>query len=185
MKNIVGNWTASPIYTYESPEFTTVQSSLDSNLNGDSASDRAIVNPQGIDGTGSTVSALKNSSGATVAYLANNPNARYIIAGSGAYPNAGRNTLAGRPIDNIDLNMLKNFSITERWKIQFAAQFLNLLNHAQFVPGFVDRADNPQVLNTSAVIRSLLIPGNVNFNNPEAVYGSNPRNIQLSLKLIF
>ena len=27
MKNIVGNWTASPIYTYETPEFVTVQSS--------------------------------------------------------------------------------------------------------------------------------------------------------------
>ena len=31
--------------------------------------------------------------------VANNPNARYIIAGSGAYPNGGRNTLALRPID--------------------------------------------------------------------------------------
>jgi hypothetical protein len=185
MKNLVGNWTAAPIYTYETPEYTTVQSNLDSNLNGDSASDRVIVNPAGQDGVGSKVTALTNSSGATVAYLATNPNARYIVAGSGAYPNGGRNTLPGRPINNIDMNMLKNFSITERWKIQFAASFFNLLNHAQFIPGFPGRADNPVVLNNSTISRSILIPGNPNFNNPEAVYSSQPRNIQLALKLIF
>lgn len=185
MKNVIGNWNVAPIYTYESPESATVQSNVDSNLNGDSASDRAIVNPYGVAGTGSTVTALKNSSGATVAYLANNPSAQYIIAGSGAYPNGGRNTLSLRPIDNVDMNLLKNFNLTERYRVQFAAQFYNLLNHAQFLPGFPSRADNPVVLNTSATIRSLLIPGNVNFNNPEAVFGSNPRNIQLSLKLLF
>jgi hypothetical protein len=185
MKNLVGNWTVSPIYTFESAEYMTVQSNLDSNLNGDAASDRVIVNPAGQDGVGSKVTPLKNTAGATVAYQATNPNARYIVAGSGAYPNAGRNTLAGRPIDNVDVNMLKNFSVTERWKIQFAAQFLNLLNHAQFVPGFVNRADNPVILNNSTISRSLLIPGNANFNNPEAVFSNNPRYIQLSLKVIF
>jgi hypothetical protein len=185
MKNIVGNWTFAPIYTVESGESMTVQSAVDSNLNGDAASDRAIVNPAGLDGTSSNVTALKNTSGATVGYLATNPGARYIKAGSGAYPNGGRNTLTGRPIDNIDMNVLKNFSITERYKVQFAAQFYNLLNHAQFVPGFVSRADNPVVLNNGAVSRSLLTPGNPNFNAPENVFGSNPRNIQLALKLIF
>ena len=44
MKNIVGNWQFSPIYTFQSPEYATVQSNADSNLNGDSAPDRAIVN---------------------------------------------------------------------------------------------------------------------------------------------
>ena len=185
MKNVVGNWNIAPMYTYESPEYATVQSGLDSNLNGDSASDRVIVNSSGVPNTGSTVSALKNSAGATVAYLANNPNAQYIIAGAGAYANGGRNTIAVRPINNVDLNLLKNFNITERYRVQFAAQFFNLLNHAQFVPGFTDRVDNPVVLNNSAVSRSFLIPGNPNFNNPEAVFSSNPRNMQLSLKFLF
>ena len=184
-KNLIGNWTAAPVYTYESPEFVTVQSGIDSNLNGDSASDRSIVNPAGQDGVGSGVTALKNSSGDIVAYQANNPNARYIVAGLGAYANAGRNTLAGRPINNFDLNMLKNFSLTERFRIQFAAQFLNLLNHAQFVPGFVNRIDNPVVLANTAAVRTYVTPSSSTFNNPEAIYSSNPRNIQLSLKLLF
>ena len=44
MRNIVGNWGFSPVYTYESPQWATVQSAVDSNLNGDSAGDRAIFN---------------------------------------------------------------------------------------------------------------------------------------------
>ena len=50
MKNIVGNWQFSPIYTYQSPEYATVQSNADANLNGDSAPDRAIFNPAGVVG---------------------------------------------------------------------------------------------------------------------------------------
>src|SRR5579862_7450397 len=44
VRNIVGNWGFSPVYTYESPQWATVQSAVDANLNGDSAGDRAIFN---------------------------------------------------------------------------------------------------------------------------------------------
>jgi hypothetical protein len=128
---------------------------------------------------------LTNSGGQVVAYLAQNPNARYIQAGVGAYPNAGRNTLAGRPIDDVDLNLLKNFTVRERTKIQFSAQFFNLFNHPQFVPGFINRVDNPGVPNTGGNVFNYQTPGNAIFNNPEAVFSSNPRNIQLALKILF
>ena len=101
LKNLAGNWEIAPIYTYESPELFTPQSGVDSNLNGDSAPDRTIINPAGVSGTASTVVGL-SSTGAVlpsgnpniVAYLAQNPNARYIQAGLGAFANAGRNTQA-------------------------------------------------------------------------------------------
>lgn len=185
LKNIVGNWSVAPIYTYESPEWATVQSATDSNMNGDSWTDRTIINPAGVDATGSGVTALTNSGGDVVAYLADNPNARYIRAGVGAYANGGRNTLPGRPINNWDINLLKDFTIREGMRLQFSAQFLNAFNHAQFVPGFVDRVDNPQVLNTGASVRQFLNPGSPTFNQPELVFGSNPRNIQLAVKFIF
>ena len=51
-RNMLGNWLSTGTYIYESPEYVTVQSGLDSNLNGDSAGDRAIVNPAGIGNTG-------------------------------------------------------------------------------------------------------------------------------------
>src|SRR6185312_10793124 len=60
-RNIIGNWTFAPVYTYESPEWATVQSQVDSNLNGDTAGDRAVFNPNGVPGTGSDVTALCKS----------------------------------------------------------------------------------------------------------------------------
>jgi hypothetical protein len=186
MRNLVGNWTVAPIYTYETPEWVTVQRQIDANLNGDNFTDRVIINPAGKDGVGSGITALKNASGATVAYLANNPNARYIVAGSGAYANGGRNTLPLRPIDNFDVSLFKNFNLRERWKVQFGAQFFNFFNHPQFVPGFTNRVDNVDSGHfTSPAARNFVTPGTTIFNDPEALFSSNPRFIQLGLKLIF
>src|SRR5581483_11407277 len=92
MKNIVGNWELAPVYTYQTGTLFDIQSGVDSNLNGDSAGDRAFFNPSGNPNIGSGTTALKNSAGATVAYLANNPNAGYIQAPRGTLPNSGRNT---------------------------------------------------------------------------------------------
>jgi hypothetical protein len=61
MKNIVGNWELSPVYTFQSPQTTTPQSIVDSNLNNDSFSDRTFINPNGIKGTGTGVVALLNT----------------------------------------------------------------------------------------------------------------------------
>src|SRR5205814_2476628 len=88
MKNVLGNWNISATYTFQSPEYATVQSGIDSNLNNDTAGDRAIFNPsgdaftasgvRGVDRTGATVASGGNS---IVAYVANNAAARYIQAG--------------------------------------------------------------------------------------------------------
>ena len=184
-KAFVANWSLAPIYTWESPEFVTALSQTDSNLNGDFFSDRTIINPAGAAGTGSDVTPLTNSAGKTVAYLADNPNARYIVAGPGAYADGGRNTLAGRHIDNVDLNILKDIHATERMRVQFSAQLFNALNHPQFVPGFTNRVDNPVNPNNSGGVFNYLTPGNSIFNHPEAIYSSNPRGIQIALKLLF
>jgi hypothetical protein len=185
MKAFLGNWSVAPIYTWESPEYVTALSQTDSNLNSDFFSDRTIVNPAGVNGTGSDVTPLTNGAGKTVAYLADNPNARYIVAGPGAYANGGRNTLAGRPIDNLDLNILKDIHTGEKIRVQLSAQLFNALNHPQFVPGFTNRVDNPASPNNSGNVFNYLTPGSAIFNKPEAVYSSNPRGIQVALKLLF
>jgi hypothetical protein len=185
VRALVGGWSVAPIYTWESPEWVTALSQTDSNENYDFFSDRTIVNPAGAAGTGSDVTPLTNTAGDTVAYLALNPNARYIVAGPGAYATGGRNTLAGRPINNVDLNILKDFQTGEKLRVQFSAQFFNLFNHPQFVPAFLNRVDNPAVPNNSPAVFNYLTPGTSTFNNPEAVFGSNPRTIHLALKLFF
>jgi Carboxypeptidase regulatory-like domain len=186
-QNLLGNWLISPIYTYESPEFLDVQSGIDSNLNGDTAGDRVLVNAAGIPGTGSGVSALTNSAGATVAYLAANPSAQYIQAGLGALePNnsllvAGRNTLPSRPIDNVDVNIAKTFKINERLNVQFNCQAYNLFNHPQFTPGFPD--DVAPVGYTAS--RSIVEPQEPGFNQDQNFFPSHARFLQLGFKFQF
>ena len=198
-KNLLGNWQFSPIYTYESPEWVDPQSGVDSNLNGDAAGDRVIINPSGIKGTGSGVTALCQiaacdsvtpAPGPVVAYLANNPSAYYIQAGSGALATSGRNILATRPTNDLDLAGTKAINITERVKFTFTAQFANILNHPQLIPGSNPGAglgvnDVNSFDTTGPGDESYVRPANKNFNNPYSVFASNARTIALAAKIIF
>ena len=180
-RNLLGNYQVSGTYFVESPEYVTPQGAVDANLNGDAATDRTIVNPSGVPGAGSAVKALKNSAGATVAYLATNPTAEYIVAGKGALSDAGRNTLATPIINNWDITVSKGFTIRERTKLQFRADFFNAFNHPQYTPGMID---NVQLVNRSGVT-NYLTPGNPLFGQWDQVYSSNPRGVQLGAKISF
>jgi hypothetical protein len=50
----------------------------------------------------------------------------------GQYGNLGRNALSGPGAVNFDTSLFKDFSLTERQKIQFRAEFFNIFNHPQF-----------------------------------------------------
>jgi hypothetical protein len=188
-KNLLGNWEIAPQWQLQSPEFYTPQSSgpdadgnaVDSNLNGDSAPDRTIINPNGVPGTGSKVTALTNSSGATVGYLAINPNARYIQAGSGALATAGRNTLATPRTNNWDLTVVKRFNINENKTFEFAASGFNIFNHSQFLPGSVNTVNSIGYTGVTSFVRA----GNAAFNDPTQAFANNARVLQLVGKFIF
>lgn len=183
LRNLVGNFSIAPIYTYESPEWADVQSAVDSNFNGDSAGDRAILNPAGVKGTGSDATPLMNTGGDVVAYLATDPTAQYIRARPGALATSSRNTLALDHINNFDASFAKNFSVTERFRIQFSAQIFNLWNHPQHVPGQLNDIAIAQA--TQGSVLNYLTPGQPNFNDTKATWGSEPRSIQLVLKFQF
>jgi hypothetical protein len=184
MRNVVGNWELAPIYTYETGTLATIQSGLDSNLNGD-AVDRTWVNPAGMSTVGSGATALKNTSGDVVAYQVNNPNSRYVIAPKGVLPTGGRNTAHMRPIDNIDFSLLKRFNIyKEGYKLELGGRFFNFLNHPQYTGSRINDI-TPILTNTSGQVHNFLIPGAVNFYDPTQVFSSNPRSIQVSAKFIF
>jgi len=185
---VLGGYILSGTYTYESPQFATVQSGLDSNLNGDSAGDRVIVNTDGTPNTGSGVVGLDRNgnrlaTGASgiVAYLALNPNAQYIVAGAGAYANGGRQTMATRPINNWDTQLKKVFGFGEQRRLELAGQFFNLFNHPQYIPGYLN---NVQFHNSNTT-RNNLIPNNAQFNRPDLVYLSNSRTIQVTARFQF
>jgi hypothetical protein len=196
MRNLVGNWLVSPIYTYESPEYATALSGVNSNLNGDTAAaiDRPIINPNGVKGTGSNVNPIYNPalvgncpagvtqcSGNLVGYTAINPNAYYIQAGQGTLPNAARNTLPIRPIDNIDISIIKKITVHEHYTFQFGAGAFNVLNHAQYIPGSIDNV-NATSFTTNYNFQTV---GLASFNHPEKVFTNNPRTMQLTGKITF
>lgn len=183
MKNIVGNWEVAPIYTYETGTLATVQSVGDANLNADSWSDRVFINPTGAENVGSNVTALTNSSGETVAYLATNPNARYIRAGTGQLPNGGRNTEHLRPINNFDVSLLKRVNITERVKFELSGRFYNLFNHPQYTGANI--RDAQSVGYTGTEVRNFLNPANTTFYRPDTVFSSNPRFLQIGARVTF
>jgi Carboxypeptidase regulatory-like domain len=211
-KNVLGNWLFAPIYTFQIGEPADVQSGVDANLNGDSAGDRAVLNSAGIPGTGSGVTALCTSglqaaepgaicgendfvAGTTpgpgnydtrafvVGYAANNPKAQYITAGQGALATSGRNTLQTRPIDNFDITAGKRFNFTERMRLEFQAQFLNVLNHPQYTPGLLNQVDSIGFTGTAAT--NYLKPSQAIFNQPDQAFPSNSRTLQMALKFIF
>ena len=182
-RNVFGNWEIAPTYTFQSPEYATVQSAVDSNLNGDSFGDRAILNPTGIAGTGSSVTPLTSSAGATVAYLANDPSAQYITAGLGAWATAPRNTLALPRTNNWDVSVVKRVSFSDRYTFEFQAQALNVFNHSQYVPGSLNQINS--IGFTAGAVRDFLTPGKSAFDQPNLVFSQNGRTMSLVAKFSF
>lgn len=204
-KNVIGNWEFGPIYTFQSPEYATVQAGVDVNGNGDSAGDRVLINAAGRRGTGTGVSPLCTSalpSGVVcdpvgdsasrdfvVGYVANDPNAYYVggdtTNGYGKYmrPDARRNTLPMPHINNFDFTVVKRINFTERQSLEFQAQALNLFNHAQYVPGYIN--DVAPIGYTGNNVLAMLEPDTSTFNQPKAVFSNSPRGMLLALKFNF
>lgn len=181
LRNLVGNYQLSGVYTAESPEWVTPQSATDANMNTDAAGDRVIVNPAGTPGTGSDVTALKNSAGQVVAYMAVNPNAEFIRAASGALATSGRNILPTNGINSFDVNVVKTFSAGERYHVELRADFYNALNHPQYTPGRINSVLSASHINET----NYLTPGNALFGKWDQVFPSNARVIQLAAKFSF
>lgn len=196
-RNVIGNWEIAPSYTYQSGQWVTAQSGIDSNLNGDSAPDRAVFNPAGSQNLGSDVVPLCNNSVAScpatvddaadnpagvVGYLAVNPSAKYIQTGYGARATAGRDTLQLDPINNVDLTLIKRFTFKERFRIELQGQAFNLFNHPQYVGGYLN---DVAPIGFTGPERNMLLITNPSFNRPQDVFASNARTMQLVLKIGF
>jgi hypothetical protein len=164
-----------------------VQSGIDSNRNGDSAGDRVLVNASGAANVGSGVTGYSSSgqkttsAAAIVAYVANNSNARYVVAGVGALANSGRNTFPLHPISNIDLNLKKRFNFTERRSFDIGGGFYNLLNHAQYTGGYLNDVASRGFTNA----RNDLVPSDPLFGRFDQFYSSNSRTVQLFAHFTF
>lgn len=118
---LVSGWSVSGIGTFQSGLPFTPQLGFNPTNNGDSRNPiRPSVNPAF---TGPVILGSPNE------YF--NPNA-FILPVSGTYGNLGRDTLTGPGIANLDLSVLKNTSLTERFRLQFRGELFNIVNHTNF-----------------------------------------------------
>jgi len=88
----------------------------------------------------------------------------------GVIGDSPRSVCCGPGINNIDFSLLKDTTLTERFKLEFRAEFFNIGNHAQFTK----------------------VDGNISDGDPstggtfgKVLQARDPRLIQFALKLIF
>ncbi|MGD0870062.1 MAG: carboxypeptidase regulatory-like domain-containing protein [Bryobacteraceae bacterium] len=92
-----------------------------------------------------------------------NPSA-FAVQPAGTFGNLGRNALYGPGQINWDMSLIRHFRFRERWRLDFRAEFFNIMNHANW--------SNPTTSNTSSTFGEITGFGG-------------PRNIQFSTKLFF
>jgi hypothetical protein len=155
---LVSGWQLNGIFTAQSGFPFTPLVSFNQSGNGDSRNpDRPNLNP---DFSGPIV--LGNSQ------QWYNP-AAFLLPTAGTYGNAGRDILEGPGVAEFDASLFKMFRISERTRLQFRAEFFNLVNHANFGLPIITTFTSSGAVSPSA--------GLINYT------GTTSRQIQLGLKL--
>jgi len=160
---VIGGWQIASIVSISTGNFFTV---LDGNGNFANA-----------DGGAGGVSQRPDQVG--------NPNATPCVAGTrfntcafadpaqGSFGDVRRNTIEGPGYRTWDFSVFKNFTITERTKLEFRGEFFNVLNHTNFLFA----RSGPQNGNNSTIF------GTSQFGLVTAA--RDPRQIQFALRLSF
>ena len=123
------------------------------------------------------------TSGTTAARVAQFFNsAAFSAPAYGTVGNLGRDTLTGPGYEDWDLSLLKSTHFTERLRLQFRAEFFNILNHTNLqTPNPVVYSSGPTqgtVANQTATVVSSPTAGVITS-------AATSRQIQLGLKLLF
>ncbi|HET8637531.1 MAG TPA: carboxypeptidase-like regulatory domain-containing protein [Acidobacteriaceae bacterium] len=120
-RRLVRGWSVSEIATLQSGFPLTPQLGFNPTNNGDGRNPiRPSLNP---DFHGRVIE------GRPKQYF--NP-AAYTVPPDGTYGNAGRNSLIGPGLAELDASVKKLTQLTERTTLQFRAEFFNVLNHTNF-----------------------------------------------------
>ena len=106
------------------------------------------------------------------------------------WPSIGRNTLATPRTNNFDLGVYKDLNITERMKFRFGAQFANIINHAQYIPGSnpgqgLGVNDVSFVQHATRQLQELHHSGEGELQRSAVRFASNARTIALVAKFTF
>jgi hypothetical protein len=160
-KNILGSWELSGIWTLESGEPFSIQGGdgddNSGSLQNEDRADRVAGQPLNVH-SGSKAQWL-NEYFNTAAFT---PNA------VGTFGDTGRNILKGPGTNTADLGLIKNWSVRERYGLQFRWEMFNAFNHPSFGLPNTDPS-----------------PGNASYGQITTIGNVAPRVMQGALKLAF
>jgi hypothetical protein len=161
LAHVVGGWELSGLSTFQSGIPYDIYSYEDSEYTG-------LSNRPDLVGTPSIpAGSPRNQVGPTIAAFAVQPFGR---PGS-----LGRNTFTGQRYYDTDLNLVKNITFTERWKLQFRAECYNVFNRIQF--------ENPGAAGNTIASPGTFGQASSTLTQPDGT--TSARQIQLALKLLF
>jgi hypothetical protein len=141
---IAGGWQLGTIVTAQSGSPFSVMfggggDPLNTGFNGDFSMDFAQLVP----GCNPTPGLFRNQQGNLLAFNPACFTPPPVVANGALVGNAGRNRFYGPPLTTVDFSTFKNFAIKERIRLQFRAEFFNVLNHPNFAaPNFLNDANN-------------------------------------------
>lgn len=147
---LLGGWNIGGIYTYISGAPFSISAGGDiANVGGGSQRAQVVGDP---------------NSGFTQSRLEWFNTAAFALPANYTFGNEGRNNMIGPGQTNIDFTTFKDFFFTETVKLQFRAEFFNIVNHARFgLPDGNVQDDTFGVINSAG----------------------SPRDIQFALKFLF
>jgi hypothetical protein len=169
---LAGGWELGTILTATSGSPFTVTvggggDPLNTGYNGDFSMDY----PNLVPACNPTPGVTTNAQGQLLAFNASCFTAAPAVAGGVLVGNAGRNRFYGPGLTTVDFSAFKNFRFREQRKLQFRAEFFNLLNHPNFAaPNFLNDSNNSIGTVNAGVIGST---------------STSSRQIQLGLKLVW
>jgi outer membrane receptor protein involved in Fe transport len=169
---LAGGWELGTIVTATSGSPFTVTiggggDPLVTGFNGDFSMDY----PNLIAGCNATPGVTTNAQGKPMAFDPSCFTAAPAVAGGVLVGNSGRNAFYGPGLTTVDFSAFKNVNVSERVRLQFRAEFFNLLNHPNFAaPNFLNDANNSIGTATAGVIGST---------------STSSRQVQLGAKLVW
>src|SRR5581483_12439432 len=126
VKGLTKDWQLSPSINLYTGNPVQLTDGKDISLSGQNQDRPLVLSPGTIYG-GTLGSYLTQSS---FACNGSAPGACTVF--SGQFGNLGRNALYGPGSINWDMSLDRKFAITERWRLDFRADFFNIMNHANW-----------------------------------------------------
>lgn len=118
LRQVLGNWETTGVWNLQSGFPLTISTGDDIALSGIGNDNPDVVSKPSL--TSGSREQRINKWFTTEAFRNN---------AAGTFGNAGRNILRGPGTFNVDFAAHKNFVLSERWKLQYRAEFFNFFNH--------------------------------------------------------